>query len=127
MAKDFSFDVVNEIDTSKLLNAVDQAKKEVGTRYDLRGSNAEINLNDARTEIQIKANEQFQLDALLDIVRKKLSSNAIDQRVLITDTTPQHGVVWRWDVKIAAGIDQPTAKRIAKLLRDELPKAKICF
>ena len=70
MAKDCSFDVVSEVDMQEVDNAVNQAKKEIGTRYDFRGSKAEISL-DGDT-IKIIGDDEYKLNAIIDVLKGKM-------------------------------------------------------
>ena len=70
MAKDCSFDVVSEVDMQEVDNAVNQAKKEIGTRYDFRGSKAEISLEG--DTIKIIGDDEYKLNAIIDVLKGKM-------------------------------------------------------
>lgn len=122
----FSFDVVSEYDKAEMNNVFDQAQREIATRYDFKGTPAELDwLNPEKTGLKVTGNSDYQLDAILDIVRKKLATRGQDQKVL--DTTKEavtSNLKTTKEVPFIQGLNQDKAKKITKLLRDELPKAK---
>jgi uncharacterized protein YajQ (UPF0234 family) len=125
MAKDFSFDVVSDYDPAEMTNAVDQAQRELGTRYDFKGTAAAIDFADGKTGVQIEGESKNQLDAILDMLQSKLIKRGVSLKVLDTTTEPvQGGKEMRWTVPLKKGLDQDKAKQITKLIRDQYPKAK---
>ena len=79
MAKDCSFDVVSEVDMQEVDNAVNQAKKEIGTRYDFRGSKAEISLEG--DTIKIIGDDEYKLNAIIDVLKGKIGRASCRERV----------------------------------------------
>jgi uncharacterized protein YajQ (UPF0234 family) len=125
MAKDFSFDVVSDYDPAEMTNAVDQAQRELGTRYDFKGTAAAIDFADGKTGVLIEGESKNQLDAILDMLQSKLIKRGVSLKVLDTTTEPvQGGKEMRWTVPLKKGLDQDKAKQITKLIRDQYPKAK---
>lgn len=122
----FSFDIVSEYDKSEINNVFDQTQREIQSRYDFKGTPAAIEwLNPEKTGIKVIGNGEWQIDAILDIVRKKLASRDQNQKVLdttkdITDSNLKSSK----EVPFKQGLDQDKAKTITKLIRDELPKLK---
>lgn len=111
-----SFDVVSEIDRHELTNAVDQARRELDTRFDFRGTDARID----HTDMQLKliADSEFQLQQLTDIVTQKLSKRGISLGALeIADPEPS-GKTVQCTVTLKEGIEQTLAKKINQLIKD---------
>ena len=119
---DSSFDVVSKIDAQEVDNAVNQAVKEVSTRYDFRGVDA--SLKQVGETIVVEANSAERAMAVIDVLQSKLVRRGVSLKVLdLTDREPQiAGKIYRLVVPLKEGIDQPTAKKITKLIRDEGPK-----
>lgn len=125
MAKDFSFDVVSDYDASEMTNAVDQAQRELGQRFDFKGTAAKLEFAEGKTGVQIAGESNNQLDAILDMFQSKLVKRNISLKVL--DTTKervQGGKEMRWSVPFIKGLDQDKAKQLTKLIRDKYPKVK---
>jgi len=125
MAKDFSFDVVSDYDAAEMTNAVDQAQRELGQRFDFKGTAAKIEFMDGKTGVQIEGESKNQLDAILDMLQSKLVKRGVSLKALDTSKDPiQGGKEMRWTVPFKKGLDQDKAKQITKVIRDKYPKAK---
>jgi uncharacterized protein YajQ (UPF0234 family) len=125
MAKDFSFDVVSDYDVAEMTNAVDQAQRELGQRYDFKGTAAKIDFAEGKKGVLIEGESKNQLDAILDMFQSKLVRRGVSLKVLDTTTQPvQGGKEMRWTVSFRQGLDQDKAKQITKVIRDKYPKAK---
>ena len=122
----FSFDVVSEYDKAEMNNVFDQAQREMGSRYDFKGTPAAIEwLNNDKTGLKIIGNGEWQIDAILDIVRKKLAARDQSQKVLNTSKEiTESNLKSTKEVPFKHGLDQEKAKKITGLLRDKLPKLK---
>ncbi len=122
----FSFDVVSEYDKAEMNNVFDQVQRELTSRYDFKGTPAAVEWLDAgKTGLKITGNGDWQIDAILDIVRKKIAARNQSQKVL--DTTKEavtSNLKTTKDVLFKQGLDQDKAKQITKLIRDEAPKVK---
>lgn len=122
----FSFDIVSEYDKAEMNNVFDQAQREITSRYDFKGTPAEVDwLNTDKTGLKVTGNGDWQIDAILDIVRKKLASRGQSQKVL--DTSKEAVVAnlkTTKEVPFKQGLDQDKAKQLTKLIRDEYPKVK---
>lgn len=122
----FSFDIVSEYDKAEMNNVFDQALREIASRYDFKGTPAELEwLNAEKTGIKVTGNGDWQIDAILDIVRKKLATRGQSQKVL--DTSKESVVAnlkTTKEVPFIQGLDQDKAKQITKLIRDDYPKVK---
>jgi uncharacterized protein YajQ (UPF0234 family) len=122
----FSFDVVSEYDKAEMNNVFDQTQREMQSRYDFKGTPAQIEwLNGEKTGLKITGNGDWQIDAILDIVRKKLATRGQSQKVLDTSReATESNLRTIKEVPFKQGLDQEKAKNITKLLRDEFPKVK---
>lgn len=119
---DYSFDVVSKLNRQEVDNAVNQAAKEIAQRYDFRGVDASLELKpDA---IIIEANTPERIEAALDVLRQKLIRRKVSLKVLdLKDREPQQsGKIYRLVVPLKEGIDQESAKKLTKLIRDEGPR-----
>ena len=107
-----SFDIVSEVDLQEVRNAVDQANREVGTRFDFKGSDAEFHLDSDTVKLQ--AENEFQLEQMMDILRKKLVKRSVDVACLEVGEAELANNRARQPVTIRQGIDIDTARRIVK-------------
>ena len=122
----FSFDIVSEFDASEMNNAYDQAQRELINRYDFKGTPAAIEwLGDDKAGIKVTGNSDWQIEALLDIFRKKLASRNISQKVLDTSKQPTTtNMKTTKEVPFVQGLDQEKAKKLTKQIRETHPKIK---
>lgn len=122
----FSFDVVSEYDKAEMNNVFDQVQRELTGRYDFKGSPAEVEwLNADKAGLKITGNGDWQIDAILDIVRKKLAARNQSQKVLDVLKEPvTSNLKTTKEVPFKQGLDQEKAKQVSKLIRDEVPKVK---
>lgn len=122
----FSFDIVSEFDKAEMNNVLDQVKREIANRYDFKGSSADIDwLDNDKTGFKITGDNQFHLDSIIEIVRKKLATRGQSQKVLDTSSEPiTTNLKMTWEIAFQRGLDQEKAKKITKLIRDDLPKVK---
>ncbi|HTA28837.1 MAG TPA: YajQ family cyclic di-GMP-binding protein [Candidatus Cybelea sp.] len=112
-----SFDIVSEVSSMEIENAVNQAKKELANRFDFKGSNAEILLE--KNEIKLSATDQFKINALHEIVIGKLAKRQISLKSVESmpaDLSPLGHA--RRVVKIKQGLEQSAAKEITGFIRD---------
>lgn len=122
----FSFDVVSEYDKAEMNNVFDQAGREMASRYDFKSTPAEIDwLNAEKTGLKITGSGDWQIDAILEIVRKKLAARGQSQKVLDTSKEPViSNLKTTKEVPFKQGLDQDKAKKITSLIRDKMPKVK---
>src|SRR5580692_2329611 len=112
-----SFDIVSQVNSMEVENAVNQAKKELASRFDFKGSNAEIVLE--KNEIKLSATDQFKIKALHEIVINKLAKRQISMKSIESlppDVSPLGHA--RQAVKIKQGIEQAAAKQVTAFIRD---------
>ncbi len=122
----FSFDIVSDYDKAELNNVFDQTQREITSRYDFKGTSAAVEwLNDDKTGIKIIGDHQYQLDAIADIVRKKLAAREQSQKLLDTTKVPvTSNLKMTWEVPFKQGLDQDKAKKVTLAIREGFPKAK---
>ena len=111
-----SFDVVSEIDKHELTNAVDQANRELGNRFDFRGTDARFSLEES--VVQMTAPSEFQLQQMLDILRQRFTARSIDVRCLDLGTIESNLSGARQKVTVKQGIEQALGKKIVARLKE---------
>src|SRR5262245_26936678 len=121
MPAESSFDIVSRIDRQEVDNALNQAAKEIGTRFDFRGVGASIAWSGDHA-IEIRANSEERAKAVLDVFREKLVKRAVSLKVLDADEPKLSGKEYRLHVGLKEGISQDDARKISKIIRDEGPK-----
>ncbi|MCS0348240.1 YajQ family cyclic di-GMP-binding protein [Vibrio diabolicus] len=111
-----SFDIVSEIDTVELRNAVDNANRELSTRFDFRNVNASFEL--VEENVKMSAEGDFQLKQMRDILRSHLAKRNIDANAMDAQDPDVTGKNWHQTLLFRQGIDTPTAKKVVKLIKD---------
>ena len=118
-----TFDTVCEADLVKVKNAVENTSKEIGTRFDFKGSSAAVELKDK--EITMFGDADFQLQQVEDILRNKLTKRNVDVRFLDVEKAQKiGGDKLKQVVKVRNGIDSENAKKIQKLLKESKLKVQ---
>ncbi|MEK9804294.1 MAG: YajQ family cyclic di-GMP-binding protein [Curvibacter sp.] len=118
-----SFDTVCEADMVKVKNGVDNAAKEIATRFDFKGTSASIELKDQ--EITVIGDADFQIDQILDVLRNKLTKQSVDVRFLdIGELQKIGGDKVKRLVKVRNGIESELAKKIQRLIKDSKLKVQ---
>ncbi len=110
-----SFDVVSEIDLQEVRNGVDQANREIGTRFDFKGVKASFELADGK--IMMTAEQEFQLQQMMDILRQKLVKRSVDLKALDPKDPVTSLNAARQEVALKQGLDSDTAKRMIKFIK----------
>lgn len=124
MAKECSFDIVSEFDKQELVNAVDQVKREIISRFDFKNSNSEVELEADKT-ITIKTNDDMKLRNILDILQSKLTKRNLSIKIL--DPQPIEsalGGTVRQVFKLRKGLTQDLAKKIVAEIKDSKIKVQ---
>jgi cyclic-di-GMP-binding protein len=116
-----SFDVVSKINRDEVDNAVNQAAKEIGTRFDFRGVGASIAWS-GKQAVEIRANSEQRANAVLDVFKEKLVKRSVSLKVLDASDPRPSGKEYRISVGLKEGISQDEARKISKIIRDEGPK-----
>ncbi len=111
-----SFDTVSEINHHELTNAIDQANREIGTRYDFKGSNANIELNG--NELMMHAQSRFQLQQMFPVLLQKMNRRGLDIDCLKLGEVVEGAKDAKQPVSIQEGIDKESARKIVKLIKD---------
>lgn len=126
MAKDSSFDVVSQVDLQEVDNAYQQCVREIAQRYDLKDSGASVELSKADALFTVSAPADFVARQVIDVLNSKLIKRGVDISAVNWDT-PQaaSGGSVRVAGRIVEGIDQPTAKKINRDIKDLKAKVKV--
>lgn len=123
MAGDVSFDVVSEFDRQELVNALDQARREIGTRYDFKGAKAELELG--KDEIILRADSDLRARAMRDLLESKAIRRNLSLKIFDWgDIEEAGGNTVRQRIGLKEGLPEDLAKKISKLIRDDFPKLK---
>ncbi|MBL6691578.1 MAG: YajQ family cyclic di-GMP-binding protein [Pseudomonadales bacterium] len=117
-----SFDVVSEVDFHEVTNAVDQANRELQTRFDFRGVEAKFVRNE--DVIRVTAEAEIQLDQMVDILREKLVKRSIDPKVMDIGDQEHIGKLLHKNIKIQQGVESLLAKKIVKMIKDRKMKVQ---
>lgn len=121
MASTFSFDIVSKYDRQELKNAVDQTRREIDTRYDLKGTKTELELND--DDISINTESEMSLTAIRDILESKLIRRELSLKILdYQDEETASGGRVRITIKLKEGIPDDVAKTLSKQIREQNKK-----
>jgi cyclic-di-GMP-binding protein len=117
MASAYSFDVVSEYDRQELVNALDQANREIGSRYDLKDTKTEVEL--AEEEITIHTSSEFVLQSVTDIVQQKALKRGLSIKIFDAQKVESaSGGRVRQIIKLKKGLTQELAKQVSKIVRD---------
>ncbi len=123
MASESSFDVVSEFDRQEMVNAVDQTRREVQTRYDLKDSDTVIELTDK--EIVITTESEMHLTAVRDILQSKAMRRNLSLKIFKLNPPQQvSGGRTKQVVTLQQGLSDEVAKKIQKIIKDQFPKAQ---
>jgi uncharacterized protein YajQ (UPF0234 family) len=123
MAGEVSFDVVSDFDHQELVNALDQARREIGTRYDFKGAKAELELS--KEEIILRADTESRAKAMRDLVESKAIRRGLSLKIFDWGTVePAGGNTVRQRIGLRRGLPDDLARKISKLIRDDYPKVK---
>lgn len=117
-----TFDIVSEVDMPEVNNALDQARREVGTRFDFKGVDASFEIKDK--EITLTAESDFQLEQMLDILKGKLVKRNVDTKSLEVGEAKQSGKQALQVVTIQQGIEADIARKIVKLIKESKSKVQ---
>jgi cyclic-di-GMP-binding protein len=117
-----SFDAVSEINHHELNNAIDQANREIGTRYDFKGSNARMELSG--NEIIFHAETKFQLQQMFPVLLSKMGKRGLDIECLKSGQVVEAAKTARQPIAIQEGIDKEIGKKIVKLIKDSKLKVQ---
>jgi uncharacterized protein YajQ (UPF0234 family) len=120
-----SFDIVSEVNQVEVHNALDQTNKEITNRFDFKGSDARVELNEKEKMLTVYADDDFKLTQVLDVLTGKLAKRGIDVRCLKTgDIDKVSGNKVKQTVAVREGVEQELAKKIVKLVKDSKIKVQ---
>lgn len=122
----FSFDIESEYDKSEMNNVIDQAQREIANRYDFKNTHAALDWKNAdKTSLLITGDTQFQIDSIIDIIRKKLALRGQSQKSIDVSGEPTtNNLKMSLIVPLVRGLDQAKAKAITAVIREQYPKIK---
>ena len=119
MAQSYSFDVTTGVELQEVDNAVNQAQKEIGQRYDFKGSKVEIDFKRAEGVLALTADDDFRMNAMFDVLQSKLIKRGVPVKNLdIGKIEPAGGDTVKRDVKLKQSLDGDTAKKVAAAIKD---------
>jgi cyclic-di-GMP-binding protein len=113
-----SFDAVSELDVHELTNAVDQANRELSTRFDFKDTGASFTLKEKEFTVSLKAPAEFQLKQMMDVLTQRLGKRGIEARCMEKKDPVSNLAEARQDVILRQGVDQDTGKKLQKMIKD---------
>lgn len=118
-----SFDTVSEVDLHEVTNAVDQAKRELATRWDFKNVQADVEFD--KEKVTLSAEQDFQLEQLTEILRMSFAKRGLDARSLSDPQESRSGKQVKKSYSVKQGLDQDVAKKIVKLIKDSSIKVQV--
>lgn len=123
MPSEISFDVVSDFDRQELVNALDQVRREVATRFDFKGVTAELELG--KEELTLLTDDEYRARAVKDLLESKAIRRGLSLKIFDWGKLePAGGGKVRQVIGLRRGLDEELAKRITRLIRDEFPRLK---
>ena len=124
MAENFSFDIVSDFDRQELVNTLDQVKREIAQRYDLKGTDTIVELE--KDSIFIITNSELTLNSVIDIIRQKATKRKLSLKIFDFESIEViSGNRVKQNIKLIRGLDQEIAKKISKELRNNIKKINV--
>ena len=124
MAENFSFDIVSDFDRQELVNALDQVKREISQRYDLKGTDTLLELE--KENIFITTNSELTLNSVIDIIRQKAIKRKLSLKIFDYNSIDVvSGNKVKQTIALKKGLNQEIAKKISKNIRDEIKKINV--
>lgn len=125
MADTSSFDIVSEVNLQEVDNAINQARKEIGQRYDFKGSKSSIELNQKDKLLTIISDDDFKLKAVVDILQNKLIKRSVPVKALdYGKVEPAANTTVRQIITLRVGIDKENAKLLVKMIKESRLKVQ---
>lgn len=119
MADTSSFDIVSEVNLQEVDNAINQARKEIGQRYDFKGSKSSVELNQKEKTLTIISDDDFKLRSVIDILQNKLIKRGVPIKALDYGTVePAANTTVRQIITLRVGIDKENARLLVKMIKD---------
>lgn len=120
-----SFDIVSKVEMPEVVNAIQQAMKEIGQRYDLKGTKSHIELNEKERKIVLSSSDDFHLKAVLEILQRKLVKRRVPLKALSYGAVqPAAGSTVRQEITLQNGIPLEKARRIVKAIKETKKKVQ---
>jgi len=120
-----SFDIVSEVNHVEIRNAVEQCNKEIANRFDFKGSDARVEINEKEKSLTAFADDEFKLRQLRDVLTQRLAKRGVDIRALEPGTVePVSGNKIKEIIKVREGIEQERGKNLVKLIKDSKLKVQ---
>jgi uncharacterized protein YajQ (UPF0234 family) len=117
---DHSFDIVSKVDMQEVINAINQAEKEVGTRFDLKDSGSEITLKESEKKIHLVSSDDYKIKAVLEILNQKLLKRNVSIKAFKPgDIESRAGNTVKQEITIQSGLSQEHAKTLIRDIKDE--------
>ena len=124
MSENFSFDVVSDFDRQELVNTLDQVKREIAQRYDLKATDTTVELD--KESIFIITNSELTLNSVIDIIRQKATKRKLSLKIFDFESIEViSGNKVKQNIKLIKGLDQEIAKKISKELRNNIKKLNV--
>ena len=124
MAENFSFDIVSDFDRQELVNTLDQVKREIAQRYDLKGTDTSVELE--KENIFIITNSELTLNSIIDIIRQKATKRKLSLKIFDFDSIEViSGNRVKQNIRLIKGLEQEIAKKISKELRNNIKKINV--
>ena len=124
MAENYSFDIISDFDRQELVNTLDQVKREISQRYDLKGTDTQLELE--KENIFITTNSELTLNSVVDIIRQKATKRKLSLKIFDFQSLEAiSGNKVRQNIKLVKGLDQEIAKKISKELRNNIKKINV--
>lgn len=121
----FSFDIESTYNIGEMNNVYDQVQRELGARYDLKGTHTAMEWLDDKKGLKIYGDNQYHLDAVIDMLRKKAAARGVSQKTFDVSQEPETtNLRMIWLVPFKNGLKTEDAKKVTKLLKENLPKVK---
>lgn len=117
-----SFDIVSEVDNHELVNAIDQTNREIANRFDFKGTNSRVELNDH--VLTVITPSEFQVKQVVEILETKMSKRGIDIQCLDRGTITEANNEARQLITIKQGVDKETARKLVKLIKNSKMKVQ---
>lgn len=125
MADEHSFDIVSKVDLQEVLNAVQQTMKEIGQRFDFKGSKSDVELQKDKNEINVVSDDELKLKSVMDILQTKLIKRGVSIKALnYGKIEPASGNSVRQIITLQQGIPVEKAKEIVKIIKDTKMKVQ---
>tara|TARA_Y100001978_G_scaffold84751_1_gene76022 strand:+ start:2258 stop:2755 length:498 start_codon:yes stop_codon:yes gene_type:complete len=124
VAENFSFDIVSDFDRQELVNTLDQVRREISQRYDLKGTDTTVELD--KENIYIITNSELTLESVIDIIRQKATKRKLSLKIFDLDSIETiSGNKVKQNINLKKGLDQEIAKKISKEIRNNIKKINV--